>query len=672
MAREFLAFLNGGLNTADDPSILKENQLVESVGMEYRPPSSGLFATPGRSRFDAGGIISGAGGANVWGIIYASFDTSATAVNGDRLVAFSGTSAFGVSGVGDSQTGTFATLKSDLTEGATAFGKGIHFNNNWYFWNGTDASWALFGTSMVASALHGLGAITDTITVSATAEALPNDTGDYEVWITQAKFTETENAQGNDPDIEGSFTGTVASVTVSANQIGVSITYPSWDGTEGLVFRAYAGIAGQKFPIGFLAQQQVASSVDGGVGATHWHPLASRDTLNAPYRIAAPIGGVPVPFAVAPPTIYDAVIFQESMCTIDADKRWLLKYSAPGDPQAFPSVNVLTFPTDKQDNMNTLAVVNDVLLAFSSFWVYRINDLPRHADPENIISAQARVISPLISSHGCTSPRGTALFNVMGVGELLLFVCRDGIHITDGFSVDYASQTLDWENTVSIANLDRAALVNNPKRMRVEFYYPSAADSSKWERLDFYYHVKFLVKDEVGFPALTILGPTDVPGPAATVGVFNSDWRTYMGTEASAYSWFEGTGLVDNALLVDSSGTINKRVGTRKFYFGPEGSVLDASFETQRVYTHQAQTSASGSATLSLIPETDDLGPYTATSTVDFSLKGAQPHEFLNDRAQSVRARIVKDDGGAWQELNYMVFVVGGESLPLASAKSSS
>jgi len=56
---------------------------------------------------------------------------------------------------------------------------------------------------------------------------------------------------------------------------------------------------------------------------------------------------------------------------------------------------------------------------------------------------------------------------------------------------------------------------------------------------------------------------------------------------------------------------------------------------------------------------------------VDFSLKGAQPHEFT-DRAQSIRARIVKDDGGAWQEINYMVFVLGGESLPLASAKSSS
>ena len=320
--------------------------------------------------------------------------------------------------------------------------------------------------------------------------------------------------------------------------------------------------------------------------------------------------------------------------------------------------------------MNTLAVVNDVLLAFSNFWVYRVNDLPRHTDPENLTSAQGRVISELISNHGCTSPRGTALFNVMGVGELLLFVCRDGIHITDGFSVDYASQAIDWEATVSIANLDRAALVNNPKRMRVEFYYPSNADSTKWERMDFYYHPGFLVKDEVGFPSLSVLGPTDVPGPAATVGTFNSDWRTYMGTESSAYSWFEGTGVVDNALLVDSSGTINKRFTPRKFYFGPEGSVLDASFQTNRIYTHQAQTTASGSATLTIAPVTDDLGSYSATSTVDFSLKGAQPHEF-SERAQGVVVRVVKDDGGTWQEINYMTFVIDGESLPLASAKSS-
>ena len=65
MAREFIAFLNGGLNTADDSSVLLDNQLVEAAGMEYRPPLTKLFATPGRSRFDTGGVLTGAGGANV-------------------------------------------------------------------------------------------------------------------------------------------------------------------------------------------------------------------------------------------------------------------------------------------------------------------------------------------------------------------------------------------------------------------------------------------------------------------------------------------------------------------------------------------------------------------------------------------------------------------------------
>jgi hypothetical protein len=65
-----------------------------------------------------------------------------------------------------------------------------------------------------------------------------------------------------------------------------------------------------------------------------------------------------------------------------------------------------------------------------------------------------------------------------------------------------------------------------------------------------------------------------------------------------------------------------------------------------------------------------DANDYTATSTFDQSKKNAQPHFDLQNRAQAFSLRGVKDDGGTWQELNYIVLVTKGASK-LMPGKSS-
>ena len=41
--KEIAIMLRGGLNTALDPSIIRDDQLREATGLEYRPPRMGLF-----------------------------------------------------------------------------------------------------------------------------------------------------------------------------------------------------------------------------------------------------------------------------------------------------------------------------------------------------------------------------------------------------------------------------------------------------------------------------------------------------------------------------------------------------------------------------------------------------------------------------------------------------
>jgi hypothetical protein len=120
--------------------------------------------------------------------------------------------------------------------------------------------------------------------------------------------------------------------------------------------------------------------------------------------------------------------------------------------------------------------------------------------------------------------------------------------------------------------------------------------------------------------------------------------------------------------LVDASGTINKRWRTKDFYLAG----VHGEFELYRAYTSQSQLTASGSYTVTGQFRTDDMSStgFIVTGTLDQSLKNAQPHPFFHNRTQVFSMRGAKDDGGAWQELNYLVFVVKGAE-ELQSAKSS-
>ncbi len=676
MAREFLAFFNGGLNTAQDPSIMPQNQITEAVGMEFRPPRRGLFNTGGRSRVDATASAFGDGGSEINGLMYVRFDRSDGSVSSDKdhlIVTHGAAVELGeidqsASSLDDAlvyfQT-QFVTFASSAT-GVNA----AHYRNAYFMWNGNDPNWVLSAPDLASTpptttefTTHGTTNVTAIGTYAATnlgaGGTIP--AGDYECW-----YSYSDDGVTHGEKLRASYNGALTTLTLTASGsinfiANAAHSDPAGTGLQGWsLFNYWLTVGGGKYPNGFLAVDftTAASSIT----------VSALDT-STPYPTVGPIGGIQVSANDEPPVIYDAIIFNDSLVCIPATDRRTVKYSLSDETWYFPTLNFINLDDDLGDNLNGLIEVNNSVLAFSSRGGIRLDILPRHTDGDTLLSSRSRIKEPFSRSHGLVSTRGKAVFSIFGQGELCLFVCRDGIHITDGYNTGYASSEIDWENTVDIPTLSRSSLTNNPKRHRIEFRYASKADSAKWERLDLYYHPEFLSQDtDSPFPRMAILGPTDVPGPLAAVGVKNGDWIVYTGSDAEKTIWNEGTGIVDNLQLVDASGTINKRMTTRKFYFAD----VDGSFETQRMYTHQSQTTASGSATLTLIPETDDLGAYSATSTVDFSLKGAQPHETLNDRAQNIRARIVKDDGGTWQEINFLVFVIGGESVPLASAKSSS
>lgn len=668
--KELLYVLRGGCNTALDPSIIGEDQLQESIGMEYRPPRMGLFAVGGRTRADSGTIL----GNRTFGLVWSSWD-NAPAVG--YLVAFASPSAtaFGYMGSAESDGDVvFSPLSVQFlntgthlwSASATAFADGCHYQNHWFYFNGVNRNLSLpssvvtgFGAGGAWRA-HGLIDVTATAFTNVTGAGGPStlQAGAYDVWYSEISLS---SVLLDGTAAKSGYSGTPQQVTLSASGLVIEITMPpTFPTNKGTILASvWASLPGGSFPNGFLIGSGALLSPGSIIYCTS-------QTLTEPYEVAAPVGGVPVSAWHEPPRAYSMRVFKDSLVCIDAEDRQFLRYSLPADPYNFPSINYIPVgETPWQDTLNAIENCGEVLLAFSTFYGFRVNYLPRHTDSEDIAVGRGDCYDRFSVGHGCVSPRGVAAVPLPGGAEVCLFVCRDGIHITDGERVGYLNEDFDW-SVVALGSLTRCILKNNPKRHRVEFYYIDT--SGNYQRADFYYHPSFIRKGPEGLPKLPWLGPTRVPGLAAALGTFSNDWQMWSGDDSNPRVWIEATGIVDNAQLVDGSGTIQKRWRTKNYYLAG----VHGDFELYKPYTHQAQITASGTYPITLLGTTDEQGnTFSATSTVDQSLKGAQPHPALHNRLQHFSLRGVKDDGGTWQELNYLVFVVKG-AQELHSAKSTS
>ena len=676
--RELLVALVGGLNTAQDPSEIDNDQLAEAIGMEYRPPLIGLFAVPGRSRADYGSTA--LGGNKVQGLGRIGPDNAPAS---DYIFSLYGASAWVGSAESDGriQFNTIYTASgvARWSTTATGYAKMVQYGDLIVFYNGVNRNVTMsesgdFGAGILTPEwqLHGAIAVTASGSVVSTGISSSLAAGTYQLW-----YTQSINPGAIDTAHESAYEGAQSEITLSASGLGIQFTMPAGSNPNqqsvggAPVGNLYCTILGQKYPFGYVH----VAGVNLASGTTY-HVTAEQTTVNGSfsagtydwtaYQIVAPPDGVAVSAHSRPPIAYDAAIFQDSIVCIDASDRQLIKYSLPDDPHYFPSTYFIPFNTDQNDALNAITVCNNALLVFSSFYGYRVDDLPRASDAEAILTARSRAKEPFSWGHGCISPRGTAVFNIFGSGQLCMFICRDGIHITDGFKTDYVTTDLDWASTVSIANLSKATLFNYPKAHRIEFRYLDAA--SAWQCIDLYYYPSILQESRTkGFPRFPMLGPRPVPGPVAVLGTLGGDWQVWTGSDNGATAFFEGTGTVDNAQLVDASGTVNKSWKTKTWY----ANGYNADVELLDVYTNQAQTTASGSYTVTATFGVDDeQSPYTATGTVDQSKKGAMPHPDLSNRGQWFNLRGAKNDGGAWQELNSIAFVTQNPSR-VRSGKSS-
>ena len=140
-----------------------------------------------------------------------------------------------------------------------------------------------------------------------------------------------------------------------------------------------------------------------------------------------------------PPSSDTGDLFQDQLVVNDVSNNSVMRWSAPGDPEAFPPTYFLDFETRDNDIIRNIKVVNNRLVVGLDSSIWRINYLPSERDASFDRGRAAEVIS---RSQGIVNNQCACTFTVDGGSEQLAFISNKGLCTTDGFNFITRSKQL--------------------------------------------------------------------------------------------------------------------------------------------------------------------------------------------------------------------------------------
>lgn len=170
-----------------------------------------------------------------------------------------------------------------------------------------------------------------------------------------------------------------------------------------------------------------------------------------------------------PPSSSTGDLFEDQLVVNDVTNPAIIRWSYPGDPEAFPDTYYIDFETRDNDRVTNIKVVNNRLVVLLETAAYRLNYLPSERDASFDRGKASEVIS---SSYGCVNEMCAARFSRDGGTEMVAFVSDHGIHGTDGYSFETYTDALDWTQIISRTATSQAiALINDRDRQELLFYF---------------------------------------------------------------------------------------------------------------------------------------------------------------------------------------------------------
>lgn len=621
--------LHKGAVTGMDPSLLKDGEMQQAVGVVYAPSDPAVRKIGGRVQFNAGAAIASSA---VGTPAYVSFDGTST----DYIIVQVGTTLY----QSKPSPVSFASARTGLTaSGALGLNARKSETDQLFTCNGVDANWVEKndGTTI----LHGLTAQT---VAPATALGGAGITGTFIYWTTEY---DSVNA------IESAATAAAASAAVSPSNQTVTVTRPAQVNTSADKWRLYRTKTGGAFPIGWRVAE-VAMGTTTFADATTDANLV----LNAPFPItqitsqaSGVLASVAEPQNLPPPVFRSIEFMGGSLCGVYNRH---MAFSEALLYHYFPVSYVIPFKPRFGGQARCNRFVNNVMLVFFDHETFRVNYLPYAGDA----LFDPGVAQERISNYGTPSPLGAVVFSGWGGRQMCLVASRATAMLTDGHAFDQAVRNIDWPNTIPPANLGTVVCIDDPDSLRCIMYYnDSVTDATSWSKLHFYYDHSRVEYEFGRFPELVWTGPHKCPGPGV-IGVTANVPIEYTGSrKADGFVYKENTGTSDGANLTDSSGTVPFSIKTPRVY--PAG--LGSGATHQRAYIHKS-SAGTGAYACTLNAHNDGSGnaDVSLARTIDATQAGISSQDF-NAAAQSFDMTVTRNDTLAMPNINNLTLTFTDE-----------
>lgn len=345
------------------------------------------------------------------------------------------------------------------------------------------------------------------------------------------------------------------------------------------------------------------------VGVKVYYATGNVDFNGPAYRVVTyrdQIGlTVSDPARLRPPNCSTGDFFNGSLVLNNLDTAFenQLRYSLPGDPEAWPKPYELTFNTRKRDRVRYIKTLGTILFVGMENSLKRVNYLPTEQNTD-LNSGLAH--EDIATDHGIPGPFCAVKIDMPGEGSLIAYASQVGPYISNGIWTRPLNTDLDWPNTVKVSALSTAVMRVYPKEKWIAFYFcPAGATHSRNTRVMYFCYQSDKLKQGQFGPELPMIGPCVVSARAAGEAWLNNTPYLMTANEADGMVYLEDSGLTipsgyqvtltatastqgDGKAAAGTDVSINPLVRTRRLYpagvtkwsFGEDLYTLYSSFGT--------------------------------------------------------------------------------------------
>jgi hypothetical protein len=614
--------VSGGAVNSRDPVLLLQGEMELIQNGEYRPNDPGIWSVLGQTAFNSSATAAIVGG------VFVRFDGAS-----DRIIISTGTAWLQAAAA---DTGSFASLVTGLTA-ATQL-DGVNFQNFAVLWDGVNRARVVAGDLEVT--LLGMQANTTAPTVDTKVGAgtgFTLDSGNtIDYWIEERvkdsddnivkrSITDLDAAEFSSTSIGGltasrkirrrlreirnsstitravaEETGEVALLTAALTEVvKPRIFRPDIVNTDATHWAVFASGTNGGYPIGAeLGEAAIATTYIDDTRTTDNPDLpggAIYETISVNLLGLAAVS----PKNGPPPIAETGDVFDDSLVLNDISSRTSIVWSYPREFHAFPPLNRAYIPSRPGEHVTFIRRLGVQLLVGTTDSVWNFSWLPR---PDDASFQRERGKEQILGAHGIVGPLAGCIFSY-GRGLRLAYVSYYGIHITDGLSWDDISDDLDFDSVIERAYLHKSALIDNPSKYRLEWYFVPTGQTTIQKVMHFYYHPYHAKSGQGGGFRAKISGSNDLTATDAFLVSIANEKRVFT-TASDGKVYRQGVGALDGVFKVRTkSYAVNK--------IGGEVGIRSTSM-------HHRRASVSIPAQVAYVMHNPDQDDTRATGAMDF------------------------------------------------------